>query len=528
MKRNLGLVVSLFVASQIGLGCGSSAESSPAPAPAPPKPQAGDFFSVDSIDIYQATKVSVVADGAPTDSFNAPIIAGRPAFVRVRVAPTTDNVSIPVDGELHLSREGHDDVVVKASQGKLYKMAREASLATTLNFDVPADAMAEGTSLSVKLSASSVADGALAFPADASTIDLAVKADSQTLHVKLVPITYNSDGSGRAPDLSDTSFYRGALYQMYPVANVDIQVREPMAWASEVAPDGNGWDELLNGILQLRRADKASVDTYYVGVFNPSTSLRSFCSQGGCVLGIAPASDGNEVGLRGALVLGYKSPMAGGTLAQELAHTMGRLHAPCGNPAAIDRKFPYKDGGIGNFGYDIVNHELIDPNDYSDFMSYCSPVWVSDYTFSGIYNRISLVSGQAGQAGSSSKSGTSDTGSNGATGPSGSSPIAKMSEMMMLQISPDGTVKPGGLIDVIDDGASSTGAPTELAETLPVRLESEGGKLVSIATGKVRSLSNTKSKFVLVPRPAFGVATARVMGRSVDIRALAMTSARAN
>jgi len=36
-----------------------------------------------------------------------------------------------------------------------------------------------------------------------------------------------------------------------------------------------------------------------------------------------------------------------------------------------------------------VTKELIDPDEYVfDFMSYCSPVWVSDYTYTGLYNRM--------------------------------------------------------------------------------------------------------------------------------------------
>lgn len=512
VKRNLGFVMSLFIAAPtLQVACGSTTDSSEPtvePAPTPALPAASTFFSIQSIDVYQATKVSLVADGALVDAPNAPIIAGRPAFVRVALAPASDNLDVAVQAELHVVRPGQDDLVLQATQEKLYATIRDFTLSNTLNFEIPADALVEGAALVVKAGASGVADGTVDFPADGSSLDLAAKTDSQTLHVKLVPISYGADGSDRLPDLSDTSFYRDALYKMYPVADVDISVREPLKWSSVVEPDGDGWGELLSGILQLRRADKVAANVYYVGVFNPQPTIQSFCSKGGCVLGIAPSSDGSEVGLRGALVLGYKNRMAGGTLAQELAHTMGRLHAPCGSPQAIDRKFPYKDGGIGVMGYDVVDKKLIEPGDYSDFMSYCSPVWVSDYTFSGIYQRMSIVSSQVAATAAPS----SDTSSN--NGGAGSLP---MSERLLLQILPDGTVKQAGVIDVIDDGRPEAAD----AETLDVAFEGGNGNVLSHVRGQVRALSSTKSRFVLVPRPRLGVTRARLLGHAVDVRALA-------
>ena len=88
------------------------------------------------------------------------------------------------------------------------------------------------------------------------------------------------------------------------------------------------------------------------------------------------------------MIVGYPSEKSHGTLAQELAHAMGRLHAPCGVAKAMDTKYPYADASIGTWGWDLETKELVDPNEVVDFMSYCSPVWVSDYTYAGLYNRM--------------------------------------------------------------------------------------------------------------------------------------------
>ena len=43
----------------------------------------------------------------------------------------------------------------------------------------------------------------------------------------------------------------------------------------------------------------------------------------------------------------------------------------------------------------MVKGELLDPgNRYRDYMSYCGPVWTSDYTYKGVYERMEIVTQQ--------------------------------------------------------------------------------------------------------------------------------------
>ena len=41
------------------------------------------------------------------------------------------------------------------------------------------------------------------------------------------------------------------------------------------------------------------------------------------------------------------------TVAHELGHNMNLDHAPCGGAAGLDGGFPYPDGSIGAWGYDV-------------------------------------------------------------------------------------------------------------------------------------------------------------------------------
>jgi hypothetical protein len=51
----------------------------------------------------------------------------------------------------------------------------------------------------------------------------------------------------------------------------------------------------------------------------------------------------------------------------------------------VDPSYPYPNARIGAFGFDLVTRQVID-NFTRDVMSYCSPDWVSDYTYEGVLN----------------------------------------------------------------------------------------------------------------------------------------------
>jgi len=168
-----------------------------------------------------------------------------------------------------------------------------------------------------------------------------------------------------------------------------VSVREPMEWRSYIGPDGSGWSALLQEILLLRSRDGASPTTYYYGIFAPTSTFRSFCNRG-CVLGLGPLAGPNEPLYRGAIGIGFSGDTAPGTAVHELGHAYGRPHAPCGVNDS-DPEFPYADGGIGEWGYDVLTGTLKSPGLHSDFMSYCDPTWVSDYTYTALADRIDLV-----------------------------------------------------------------------------------------------------------------------------------------
>lgn len=103
-------------------------------------------------------------------------------------------------------------------------------------------------------------------------------------------------------------------------------------------------------------------------------------------------------------------PGAGVTLAHELGHNLGRGHVKCpdsgpGMPEGPYDPYPYITDTIGivhpdgYYGFDYLTGQAIAPDGAADFMSYCSPEWVSDYTWEAIYDELDDRSSSQAQTG---------------------------------------------------------------------------------------------------------------------------------
>ena len=93
---------------------------------------------------------------------------------------------------------------------------------------------------------------------------------------------------------------------------------------------------------------------------------------------------GDFSGASGIGILGHKvaySITSASVIAHEFGHNLSLSHTPCGDPLGLEPAFPYPDGSTGRWGYDFAAERLVSPEEYVDLMSYCSPYWVSDFSF---------------------------------------------------------------------------------------------------------------------------------------------------
>jgi hypothetical protein len=369
----------------------------------PMEPQiALDGIAITEIAHFQGPKIDIMKDGdVLSDPNRAFAVAGKPSRLRVYFAHDANWRTRPLTGILDVTAGGMTTTQMAVVPD--VTKSTDDNMDSTVNFDLPAEQTTADAVYTFRIvetgkMGAHVADPlATRWPQDGTTTSLDTHSSGDSLKFMLIPIKYNGDGSGRLPYLNQVQLdeYKAILADTYPVPTIDFRMHATVTYSGQVLPNGQGWDQILGYIFNLRMNEKAPPDVYYYGIFEPASSLQAYCA-GGCVEGLALQSmSPMDTISRAAVGCGFPDPTSDSTMLQELAHNMGRLHANCGSPQNIDFMYPYKMASIGVWGYSLTNNTLFAPDMNKDFMSYCQPVWVSDYTYRGLFDRIKLVNGAA-------------------------------------------------------------------------------------------------------------------------------------
>ena len=356
-------------------------------------------IAISSVAVFQAVKIDVVKRGAfvAASKRNAPGVAKRPGLIRVYVEPGDGWKKREVTAEVRLVA-GDETLPILRETKTISGPSKDEEPSSTFNLEVPADHLPLGVTFQVALTS---ADGELVkdgdesegrFPLDGSFRALGTELSGK-LRVVIVPLKYDTDGSGRTPDLGPAQLdrYKKTLMQRYPASDVEVTTRAPYPWATTIAGNGTGFSSVLRAMHQLRQRDKVDDDVYYYGLFTPASSMNAFC-RGGCVTGLSTVTDVDTPVMRASVGLGFAGQESANTMAHELGHAHGREHAPCGGAAGVDPNFPYPQAQLGVWGYDIFDKTLISPTRGRDMMGYCPNEWVSDYTYSALFERIAAIS----------------------------------------------------------------------------------------------------------------------------------------
>ena len=359
---------------------------------------AGDV-AISRVSIYQGVEIQMMRDGAPVDPRNAPVVAGRPALIRVYVEPMAGWQPREVNAKLVLTSAANPEPMVVKQ--RIDGPSDDTNPNSTLNFFLDGAQLTTDLMYQVRLEEVGTGGGGdssrASYPVMGSS-NLGVQDAGESLKVVLVPIHYTADGEDRLPDMSAEQIerYRLGMYKIFPTPRVEITVRAAMEWSSRVAARGQGWSQLLQGVLNLRRSDNVPTNVYYYGVVTPAESFRSFCGFG-CVAGLSSLSENpSDDYVRGSIGLGYTGDDAVGTYIHEVGHAHGRGHAPCGiGPQPSDPDYPYPGAEIGVWGYDVVDRRLLSPTANKDLMGYCDPRWISDYQYDALFERVSFVNALA-------------------------------------------------------------------------------------------------------------------------------------
>ena len=335
------------------------------------------------------------------------LVADRPTFVRYTVTSTT-----PYD-DVHAYLYGFRDgfplpgspIEAVNNPRSLKPSANRDVLGDTFNFFLPQDWTRDEIILSGSASNST---GYNHFSSAQSFTFL----DTGPLSVTIVPIAYTctSGGSGTHTPVQPYDYLVDLTYRVYPVPGINTITHTPLGYSGPCTAgipdptyspglpyDDSDWERLL-GLVTTTWQTEGSPNSYYYGL------MDVYCG-GGCISGIGWIGGSKAaVGFTG---IGASHAYASDTHAHEVGHNHGLRHAPGCGATGLD-PYPYASGLIGdathlNQGFDLINPSLKTYSTYYDLMSYCDPVWISDYN----YDRLMSLYILPGQISPSSNGGDS-------------------------------------------------------------------------------------------------------------------------
>lgn len=307
-----------------------------------------------------------------------PLVASRDGLLRVFVRANQANVVTPA---VSVTINGNS-VDVAAPSGVTTTTGvptsiNEGDLTKSWNLSVPGASIHAGMTISIQVdptSAITEADKTNNAASGAPTVNTA-----NPFNCVIVPVKQG----GLTGRVGTATSWLDRFQRMYPIQNggVSVSTGATYTFTGTLSSDGTGWETLLGELANKRTVDHSS--SYYFGAVNVSYA------SGVAGLGYV----GYPVAL-GWDKTGYSD---GGNypevFAHEVGHNFGREHSPCGDPSGVDPNYPYANGSIGVWGWDygyasasspLNVSPLRNPAAYADIMAYCSPLWVSDYTYQGI------------------------------------------------------------------------------------------------------------------------------------------------
>jgi hypothetical protein len=295
-----------------------------------------------------------------------PLVAGRGGVLRVFVKANMPNTARPAVRVRLYHGTGLVATHTLAAPGTSVPEDPELTVfGSSWNVTIPGSQVVPGLAVLVDVDP----DGTIpesdrsdnVFPAPGSPLALDVRT-VPPFRVRFVPV--HQSATGLTGSVNAGSLLADAL-QLFPLRDADADVRLPYTTALDTLrsdDSNNAWTALLSELNALRVAEGS--DRHYYGV------VRTLYTSGIAGYGY----------VGGRTAVGWDRSGAAWVAAHEWGHNFGRRHAPCSvtNP---DPSYPYAGGVIGVPGW---NGSALVSAGTRDLMGYCSPRWISDYTFTAV------------------------------------------------------------------------------------------------------------------------------------------------
>ena len=322
-----------------------------------------------------------ITQSIQTASNNVPLVAGRTTVVRAYAKTDqpggTENIHVSLSAWQGGTQLPDSPLVL--GPNVISPSPSRADINSSNNFQLPKSWLSGQVTIEATVDSNHVL---FETNENNNTTSLTINFNSiPSLDVKIIPIHYYHHGNPNDyyPAVSQ-DIISNDVWNIYPVDNVNISFHSPKTYYGNLN-DVDDWIYVLNAITDMKQSEGAPDSQIWYGLL-PIEDERGDTWFYGGVIGLGWLGDRVSIGLADYSSYGLDG---GITAAHEFGHNLGREHAPCGDPAYPDPYYPYSGGVIGQYGFNLSQFTVI-PNNYKDIMSYCSPEWVSDYTYRGLFN----------------------------------------------------------------------------------------------------------------------------------------------
>ena len=293
-------------------------------------------------------------------AYPVPLMAGEDALLRVFITSESDpDAALPPVRATFYERGAEVYAVdIPGSGTTIPRQIEEGDLSATANARIPGRVLAPGLEMVVEIDPDGGLDPALGIsgrlPREGRMpVDV---VNLPPFELTLIPFlwTEHPDESylAQIDGLNAESDLFRLTRDILPVGDFVLNVHEPVSISVDPVWENRSEVFRLTGVIATMEGGAG----HYMGM------LRN---------------GGGRGELPGNVTI---SGLSGFTIAHELGHNLNLFHAPCGDAGGPDPEYPYPDGSIGAWGYDLLEGRLVDPST-PDLMGYCDPAWISDYNF---------------------------------------------------------------------------------------------------------------------------------------------------
>jgi len=326
------------------------------------------------------------------DTSAVPLIANRDALLRVFLTPggrTNSGIGtlVPVAARFYVNGDLAHEVEVPVPVVMEVEDA-ESSLSKSGNEIIPGRVIQPGLELVIDVDPNGTVGDGLGLPRTIPETGrrLAVDVDAMPpFLLTVVPLMLASDPDSSVIVVADRMEEEPGEHELLSDALVLLPVGDHVTVTAHqpVLVSSDNMSKLLGFVRMIRKLEDSSSlggGGHYMGIMSspPAQAGTLGLAEISTFLGVGRSS---VVKLRG--VERGEEYSDAWVIAHELGHNLGLKHAPCDRisaPDDPDQGFPDPYGRIGGWGYDIRDSLLVDPST-PDFMSYCSPSWISGYSF---------------------------------------------------------------------------------------------------------------------------------------------------